>query len=227
MIRFFLLALALTIGCNTGTVSAQGLTDRVAARRALRQQAEPEKSITQLRQIRQSRLGTQTASVPANATSSLELRREQRRTQRLNNEPLAIKIALIDAVNMERAKMGLSALRLNMLLGKSAQAHAQDMKKRDFFAHVNPDGLHSQQRIKATGYGVINAQKCHCHYAAYFGENLAKGQRTIEEVVKDWMASPPHREAILERNFTEIGVGIVDAFWVLNFGGIEITRANN
>jgi len=168
--------------------------------------------------------------VPAHTQSilsSLELRREQRRAQRLSNEPLPIKRVLVDAVNMERAKMGLSALRFNILLEKSAQAHAQDMKTRDYFAHINPDGLHSQQRIKATGYGVINAQKCHCHYSAHFGENLAKGQTTVKEVVRDWMESPPHREAILERDFTDIGVGIIDDLWVLNFGGIDISGVND
>ena len=209
IIRLFALTLTVAFGCNVATVAAQEtltLEERVAARRAARLQ--------------------QTETVPVHTPvnlSAMERRSAERRAQRLNNAPLPLKIALINAVNMQRARMGLPALRPNMLLEKAAMSHAQDMKTRDYFAHENPEGLRSQDRIKATGYGVINAQECHCRYEAYFGENLAKGQRTVAEVIEDWMASPPHREAILEREFMEIGVGIVDDLWVLNFGGVTIT----
>ncbi|KFZ32490.1 hypothetical protein JS44_04615 [Anoxybacillus flavithermus] len=39
------------------------------------------------------------------------------------------------------------------------------------------------------------------------GENIAKGQRTPQEVVNAWMNSAGHRANILNRNFTHIGVG--------------------
>ena len=48
-------------------------------------------------------------------------------------------------------------------------------------------------------------------WAAY-GENIAEGQRTAQDVVASWMKSPPHRANILDTGFTEIGVGwAVDA----------------
>lgn len=40
------------------------------------------------------------------------------------------------------------------------------------------------------------------------GENIAMGQRTPQEVVQAWMNSPGHRSNILNKNFTEIGVGL-------------------
>jgi len=97
------------------------------------------------------------------------------------------------------------------------------MKARDFFSHENPDGIRSQGRIKATGYGVINAQECRCSYKVFLGENLAKGQTTIEQVIDEWMNSPTHRDAMLSKDYDDVGVGLIDDIWVLNFGKIEIT----
>jgi uncharacterized protein YkwD len=39
------------------------------------------------------------------------------------------------------------------------------------------------------------------------GENIAKGQRTPQEVVAAWMNSAGHRANILNKNYTHIGVG--------------------
>lgn len=42
------------------------------------------------------------------------------------------------------------------------------------------------------------------------GENIAKGQRTPQQVVNAWMNSEGHRANILNGNFTHIGVGYVE-----------------
>ncbi len=41
------------------------------------------------------------------------------------------------------------------------------------------------------------------------GENIAKGQRSAQEVVTGWMNSQGHRENILNSNYNQIGVGCV------------------
>jgi uncharacterized protein YkwD len=43
------------------------------------------------------------------------------------------------------------------------------------------------------------------------GENIAKGQTTPEQVMNAWMNSQGHRENILNKNYTQIGVGIAKA----------------
>ncbi len=229
--------------------SASTLEDRVAARRAARQNADQGKTIDELLRARQNRglqsssssqrvissrprrstlqllrrsSSSSSSSVRSADTSTLLNRREMRRLQRLDEKPLPLKAEVIEGVNMERAKMGLPALRPHMDLETSAQLHAQDMKNRDFFSHENPDGLRSSDRIKATGYGVVNAQECRCSYRVFLGENLAKGQTSVEQVVREWMESPSHREAMLSKDYNEIGVGIVGDIWVLNFGKVEI-----
>jgi uncharacterized protein YkwD len=46
--------------------------------------------------------------------------------------------------------------------------------------------------------------------APYVGENLAAGTQplTAAEIVQMWVASPPHRENLLDRGFSRVGVGV-------------------
>lgn len=127
--------------------------------------------------------------------------------------------------NAERKKEGLAPLKRNDRLDASAQAHVVDMQRRDFFSHTNPDGLQPTDRIKKTGYLDITVENCNCSGWRYaVGENIAKGQQTPEEAVRDWMASPPHRAAILSPEYTEIGIGIIGDLWAQNFGSIKIRK---
>ena len=56
------------------------------------------------------------------------------------------------------------------------------------------------------------------------GENIGKGQKTPAQVVNAWMNSQGHRENILNKNYTEIGIGVAkDAkgtlYWTQMFIG--------
>jgi len=250
MKRIFIPVLAIITGISSTVMvvraenplhasAMESMEARIEARRLSRLGLSVSNSISNLKDLRQNRSrrsssshaivrrsvsssSSSSVSPLANGSSLLE-RSNARRAERLGELPSPIKFQLIDSVNMERAKMALPPLRAHIDLETSAQRHAQDMKNRDYFSHENPDGLRSNDRIKATGYGIINAQECRCSYKVYLGENLAKGQTTIEQVVREWMESPTHRDAILSKDYDEIGVGIVDDIWVLNFGKIEIT----
>ena len=50
------------------------------------------------------------------------------------------------------------------------------------------------------------------------GENIAMGQITPAEVVRDWMNSPGHRANILDPSYVYIGVGYCNDHWVQQFG---------
>jgi uncharacterized protein YkwD len=121
----------------------------------------------------------------------------------------------MDLVNAERSKQGLSALTWNTLLERSAIKHAQDMRTNNYFDHTGRNGSTPTQRIKAEGYPNPS---CACRI--YYGENIARGQTTPEQVVRDWMNSEGHRKNILSQNFREIGIGISGNYWVQNFGGV-------
>tara|TARA_Y100000310_G_C20587390_1_gene766184 strand:+ start:63 stop:962 length:900 start_codon:yes stop_codon:yes gene_type:complete len=142
--------------------------------------------------------------------------------------------AILTSVNRERSKVNLTALTMNKDLELSAQLHAEDMLIRDYFNHFTPEGLSHVDRIKKTGYATIDMENCNCSaFKAAIGENIAKGQRSVNWVMNEWMDSPTHKENILSTHFTELGIGIAegrgqdasinDRIWVQNFGSIEIT----
>ncbi|MFA7717701.1 MAG: CAP domain-containing protein [Candidatus Absconditabacterales bacterium] len=39
------------------------------------------------------------------------------------------------------------------------------------------------------------------------GENLAEGETTLQQLINDWKASEGHKETMIDKNFTKIGLG--------------------
>ncbi|KAA2258068.1 sigma-70 family RNA polymerase sigma factor [Solihabitans fulvus] len=105
---------------------------------------------------------------------------------------------VLTMVNAERAKAGCQPLRADARLHAAALAHSQDMARRDFFDHVNPDGEHADARMARAGYSW-----------SMWGENIAYGQPTAKDVMASWMNSPAHRDNILNCAFTDLGVAMV------------------
>jgi uncharacterized protein YkwD len=130
--------------------------------------------------------------------------------------------AVLCLVNQHRAEHGLAPLVEHPVLQAAAQAHAEDMGRRDFFAHENPDGATAHDRISRAGYRGRRT-----------GENIHWGigiSASPARIVDGWMSSPGHRANILTAEFTHVGTGIgYDAperltdgrvgVYVHNFGG--------
>lgn len=123
---------------------------------------------------------------------------------------------MLARVNEIRRKAGAPPLELDPVLQKTAQAHAQDMLARGFFAHKSPSGTTVRERSRSAGYDWRT-----------IGENIAEGQKSVEEVLTTWMGSPGHRKNILEPRFQDLGIGLVTGrtrdgeyrvIWVQNFG---------
>ena len=105
-------------------------------------------------------------------------------------------LKVLELVNIERNKNGLSNLTLSENLSNVARMHSRDMYDRSFFNHTNPDGLSPFDRMK--NYGIS--------YKAA-AENIAVGQSTPEQVVSSWMNSDGHRKNILNPSYNKIGIG--------------------
>lgn len=103
---------------------------------------------------------------------------------------------VVTLTNIERAQHGLRPLSTHARLTAIAQTHSEDMVRRSFFSHRNPDGKQVWHRATAMGYPYRKV-----------AENIAAGQRTAAEVVQGWMDSPGHRANILDGELTQIGVG--------------------
>lgn len=142
---------------------------------------------------------------------------------------------LLDAINKERSESrtcgergtfpAVPDLTWNPDLYAAALEHVTDLAYSNTFSHdgsgteydITGDGVPSKfyERIVANGY------------ANYFsvGENIAGGQRNLEEVMNAWMASPGHCENIMKSTYTEVGVAIIikedstyQVYWGQNFG---------
>lgn len=97
--------------------------------------------------------------------------------------------------DVERAKAGCAALRVEPKLQAAAQLHSRDMADRKYFSHTSPDGRGPGDRAAAEGY------------PSWSGENIAAGYRTPADVVRAWMNSAGHRANILNCRSVSTGVG--------------------
>ncbi|GAA2308680.1 CAP domain-containing protein [Streptomyces caniferus] len=116
---------------------------------------------------------------------------------------------VVELVNKERSKAGCSPLTVNAKLTKAAQDHSKDMADHRNMSHTGSDGSSPDDRITRAGY----------HWNSY-GENVAYGYSTPEEVMAGWMSSPGHKRNILDCSFKEIGVGLAQPgdYWTQDFG---------
>jgi uncharacterized protein YkwD len=133
--------------------------------------------------------------------------------------------------NAARAEEGLDTLEYDSLLSKAARAHSEEMARLGYQSHISPVKKNRtvMMRIANAGFDTTGG------YGA--GENIVKLGRlrpqqgfsevarfffyqwAAEEGVKALMSSPGHRENILNRRFSRLGVGIAlreegDVLWI-------------
>ena len=123
----------------------------------------------------------------------------------------AMKRDIVDRTNALRKENGVGALTLNQQLMQAAQVRAEEMAASGAYSHTRPDGRK---------YSTITD-------CPYVGENIhriadwALRDKSVSEVaVWSWNLSNGHRDNLLEKNYTEIGVGLArgvnndgDACW--------------
>ena len=91
----------------------------------------------------------------------------------------------------------------------AARVHTKDMVDRGYFDHTNPDGEQPWDRMERAGYTWSSA-----------GENIAAGNGTAVATMGQWMNSAGHCRNIMSADYTDIGVGHVEAaaMWTQVFG---------
>lgn len=111
---------------------------------------------------------------------------------------------ILNLHNKERYNKKISLLQTDNQLNIAAQKYAEEMARTEIFEHGNVGAR--------VGKGWIS-----------YGENIAAGQVSNEEVMKDWMNSRGHKRNILNKDYEYIGIGIATAkdgtiYWVVDFG---------
>lgn len=115
---------------------------------------------------------------------------------------------VLELVNQERAKQGLSALSMDKdLLDAAVQRAAETCFRWD---HERPDGEYFNTVLDTTSWG------------SYAGENIACGQASASSVMNSWMNSSMHKANILGSSYTNIGIAAFEhnytIYWVQVFG---------
>ena len=87
-----------------------------------------------------------------------------------------------------------------------AEDKAKDMYNNNYFSHTSPTYGSPFDMMKTYGISYTSA-----------GENIAKGQKSPQEVMNSWMNSSGHRANILNAGYNQIGVGYYNGIWVQEF----------
>lgn len=109
--------------------------------------------------------------------------------------------AVVQLMNAERAKHGLSPLVADVRLTSAAAARMTHMEEAQFWAHNAPDGTPPFVWVQPNGYRYSSV-----------AENLARGFETADLLVTSWMESRGHRENILGATYQHCGIAIIDGY---------------
>lgn len=101
---------------------------------------------------------------------------------------------MLDSVNAARKKAGVAPLELDEKVGKAAQTRANECKQS--YDHTRPNGKKSKTALDDAGVSY-----------SWWGENINEKQKTVQSVMKSWMASKGHKANILNENYTKVGFG--------------------
>ncbi len=117
-------------------------------------------------------------------------------------------------LNIYRAQKGLRPVKLNAKLTKAATKHAEDLAKNDRLSHYGSDGSDAWDRVQRAGYQARRA-----------AENVGRGQRTLQEIMKGWQKSRDHNANLLLADADEMGIAMAynpntqfKTYWALVLG---------
>lgn len=114
----------------------------------------------------------------------------------------------LQLTNEARAKVGLSALTMDLSLLNTANQRSAEVKFNYDKNHNRPDGTSCHTAFTTSGY---------------WGENIAIGYDSAEEVVSAWIESAGHYQTMTKSHFTRVGIACFKDLdgrcaWVQCFG---------
>lgn len=116
----------------------------------------------------------------------------------------AVDAAVLCLINRVRVTHGLPALGANRALARGAAGKVRGMIRDDYFADDGPAGQTAMSLVAKTSYPAHAT-------AVAVGQSLAWGvgrYATPAHTVAQWMASPSHREVLLDGEYREAGVAV-------------------
>jgi uncharacterized protein YkwD len=120
---------------------------------------------------------------------------------------------VIELTNQARAGAGIAPVTENAQADAAAGNHSADQAAHATMSHTGTNGSTCGQRLSAAGVTWRT-----------WGENVAAGQRSADEVVVAWLNSPGHRTNMLNPAFRGIGIGVAPSadgtlYWTMDLFG--------
>ena len=119
----------------------------------------------------------------------------------MDTREIAFASEVFRQINEYRVVNGRPALTWNVDVAKVAQEHTVDMQDTGVLTHDGPAPCLAPtncvaQRLAAAAITF-----------SVTGENVARGQVTVDEVMAAWKASATHNQNMLDASYTSIGIG--------------------
>ena len=125
------------------------------------------------------------------------------------------------SVNLQRRANDRKALEWDDMLANLARAHSEDMAKRGYFKHVNPEGETPMNRLNQAGYNKCRLVGENIYQNNLYSRAVTEKKRTTYDwnsmesitatTLKGWMDGESHRENILQNDYTREGIGVAIA----------------
>lgn len=115
-------------------------------------------------------------------------------------QPRDLEKRVFSEINEKRHAQHLPALAWSDKVAAAARRHSSNMEHDGFFSHIDPEHGGPAQRLTHAG---IDWSAC----AENIFQETGMGD-PVKAAVATWMQSPGHRRNILDRQYTQSGVGI-------------------
>ncbi|MBP1968219.1 uncharacterized protein YkwD [Virgibacillus natechei] len=113
---------------------------------------------------------------------------------------------IFDITNVLRYQHEKSMLEWEDDVSEVAFSHSKDMEENNYFSHYSPSGDGLKERLSVEDIFYTTA-----------GENIAAQYPDAPAAVEGWLNSEGHREALLEDDYTHLGVGVYRFYYTQNF----------
>jgi uncharacterized protein YkwD len=125
------------------------------------------------------------------------------------------------SINVQRMAYDRERLEWDDALGNFARAHSEDMAKRGYFSHTNPDGLTPMKRLEQAGFTKCRLVGENIYQNNLYSRVITEKKKTTYDwntpekiaatTLKGWMDSESHRNTILDKEYMRDGVGVAIA----------------
>ncbi|RFU63522.1 hypothetical protein D0466_11695 [Peribacillus glennii] len=113
---------------------------------------------------------------------------------------------IFDITNIMRQRFDLAELKWDEKTSEVAYDHSSDMSESRYFSHTSPTKGDLEDRLAEGGISYTLA-----------GENIAANYVDAIAAMEGWLNSKGHRDALLNKDFTHVGVGVYRKYYTQNF----------